>query len=156
MVLSNSCCISVHEFYAPSESGCSGRVENAYQASGPTIITSRRAPHLHFLKFMMLQVSVPVLSLKMCFTLPRSSFSSLDLTCQGRRTATTVFVYDFQRRSTAAPIPPNIHGASLNIRWTKKLHPLSGAGGVESDGGGDDPILGKLEAGWQRTSFRNI
>lgn len=38
--------------------------------------------YLHFRKLMTLQVKVPVLSLKMCFTLPRSSLSSLDLTCR--------------------------------------------------------------------------
>lgn len=38
------------------------------------------SPYLHLRKFMILQVNVPVLSLKMCFTLPRSSLSSLDLT----------------------------------------------------------------------------
>lgn len=36
---------------------------------------------------MTLQVSVPVLSLKMCFTLPRSSFSSLDLTCRDHQSS---------------------------------------------------------------------
>lgn len=54
--------------------------------NGRTINAHVRAPHLHFRKFMTLHVSVPVLSLKMCFTLPRSSFSSLDLTCREDRT----------------------------------------------------------------------